>query len=296
MPIAMPDGKKAAVCLSFDFDGLSSWFGTQGLFTPQAISRGEYSARVCVDRLLQLLADYGVTSTWFIPGHTADTWPGLCRAIAEAGHEIAHHNYCHENPVGLDRATEEDIIKRGIDAVVRATGQQPVGYRSPIWDLSESTIPLLIEHGFVYAANGMADDYRPYYARTGDVATMTSAFEYGQETKLIEIPQAWHLSDLIQLEIIFQWPGRIGVAPSEVERIWFDDFEYMYESVPGGVLTYTFHPDGIGRAHRLVILKRLLDRFTSLPDLWVAQMGDIARAWTPDPPGRWADGITYAAT
>lgn len=284
----MPEGKRSAVCLTFDFDGLSSWFVTQGLFTPQAISRGEYSARVAVERLLELLASYGVTSTWFVPGHSAETWPAVTRAIAEAGHEIAHHNYCHENPVGMDRDTEEQIIKRGIDALVAVTGQRPVGYRSPIWDLSENTVSLLVENGFLYAANGMADDYRPYRARIGDEPDVKGPFVYGEETSLIEIPQAWHLTDLIQLEIMFQWPNRISVAPSEVERIWFDDFNYMHEHCPGGVITYTFHPDGIGRAHRVVILKRLLDHITSLSDVWLARMVDVAKAWTPDPPGLWA--------
>lgn len=287
MPVQMPDGKKCAVCLSFDFDGLSSWFGTFDLYTPQAISRGEYSARVAVERLLAFLDEKGIRSTWFVPGHSAETWPAVTRAIAEAGHEIGHHNYCHENPVGLSRQQEEDIIKRGLDALANVAGVRPVGYRSPIWDLSENTIDLLLEHGFTYAGNGMADDFRPYRARVGDRASLTEPFQYGRETPLIEIPSAWYLSDLIQLEIVYNFPHRISVAPSEVERIWMDEFRFMHGSVPGGVLTYTFHPDGIGRPHRFVILQRLVEEISSRGDVWFAQMGEIAKAWTPDPPGLW---------
>jgi peptidoglycan/xylan/chitin deacetylase (PgdA/CDA1 family) len=295
MPITMPDGKTHAVCLTFDFDGLSSWFATQGVFTPQAVSRGEYSARVAVERLLSLLADHDLVSTWFIPGHTADTWPAVTKAIADAGHEIGHHNYCHENPVGLDRSAEAEIIDRGIESLVNVTGQRPLGYRSPIWDLSEYTIELLLERGFVYGANGMADDYRPYRARVGDVASMTEPFRFGRETELIEIPQAWHLSDLIQTEIIFTWPNRTSVSLSEVERMWRDEFEFMVQRCPNGVLTYTFHPDGIGRAPRFLILERLLRRMKEYPGVWFPRMIDVARNWQPDPPGLWEQGIQRAA-
>lgn len=295
MPVQMPQGKRCAVCLSFDFDGLSSFFGTFGLFTPQAVSRGEYSARVAVERLLAFLADKGISSTWFIPGHTAETWPAVTRAIVDAGHEIGHHNYCHENPVGLTRDEEEAIIVRGLDALANVAGVRPVGYRSPIWDLSENTIPLLLEHGFVYAGNGMADDHRPYRARIGDKVSLTEPFVYGDEVDLLEIPSAWYLSDLIQLEIIWEFPHRISVSPGEVERLWRDEFEFLYNHAPGGVLTYTFHPDGIGRPHRFVILERLVEEMLSRGDVWFAKMGEIADAWTPDPPGLWSPSSQTSA-
>ena len=78
------------------------------------------------------------------------------------------------------------------------------------------------------------------------------------------------------------------MAPSEVERIWFDEFNYGYESHPGGVLTYTWHPDGIGRPHRFVILRRLIEHMASRPDVWFPQMREVAAAWTPDAPGLWS--------
>jgi peptidoglycan/xylan/chitin deacetylase (PgdA/CDA1 family) len=283
----MPEGKRFAVCLSFDFDGLGSYFSSFGLTTPQAIGRGEYSARVAVERVLELLARHGLTSTWFVPGHSAETWPAVARAIAEAGHEIAHHGYIHESPLGLSREEEEAVLVRGIESLGTVLGRRPVGYRSPIWDMTDNTVDLLLKHGFTYSANGMADDYRPYPARIGDVVSLTEPFKYGKETALLEIPSAWYLSDLIQLEIVYQFPHRIPVAPSEVERIWFDEFNYGHESAPGGVLTYTWHPDGIGRPHRFVILRRLIEHMASQPDVWFPQMHEVRDAWTPDAPGLW---------
>jgi peptidoglycan-N-acetylglucosamine deacetylase len=104
---------------------------------PSAISRGEFGA-VATERLLQMLARWEIRSTWFIPGHTIDTYPDLVRRIADAGHEIGHHNYCHENPISLSLELEEEtrVLDRGTDAIRRITGKPPEGFRSPAWDLN----------------------------------------------------------------------------------------------------------------------------------------------------------------
>jgi len=67
---------------------------------------------MATERLLQMLARWEIRSTWFIPGHTIDTYPGLVRRIADAGHEIGHHNYCHENPIALSLEEQKRVLDR----------------------------------------------------------------------------------------------------------------------------------------------------------------------------------------
>ena len=76
-----------SVCLSFDFDAICVWLGSLNATSPSAISRGEFGA-VATERLLEMLARWEIKSTWFIPGHTIDTYPDLVRRVADAGHEI----------------------------------------------------------------------------------------------------------------------------------------------------------------------------------------------------------------
>src|SRR5713226_4971619 len=90
----MPD---STVCLSFDFDAMSVWFGYKNV-TPAMLYRGEYGARVGVPRLLKLLDDYAIKATFFIPGHTLDSFPEQAEAILGSGHEVAHHSYAHVDP------------------------------------------------------------------------------------------------------------------------------------------------------------------------------------------------------
>src|ERR1051326_3176057 len=71
------------------------------------MSHQSYGPLVGVPRILSLLARHGITATFFVPGYSAHRYPGVVRKIAEAGHEIAHHSYFHEDTIGMDAKTEE---------------------------------------------------------------------------------------------------------------------------------------------------------------------------------------------
>ena len=76
------------------------------------VSRGEFGP-VGERRILDLLAEHEAQATFFVPGHTALAFPDATQAIVEAGHEVGHHGWVHENPVGLDRAQEAHVLRRG---------------------------------------------------------------------------------------------------------------------------------------------------------------------------------------
>jgi hypothetical protein len=73
-----------SVCLTFDFDAISVWIGSMGSKSPSSISRGEFGA-VGAKRLLEVLRARDIPSTWFIPGHTIETFPEACRAVVGGG-------------------------------------------------------------------------------------------------------------------------------------------------------------------------------------------------------------------
>src|SRR5258708_19751502 len=89
--------KKISVCLSFDFDAISLWLGGFRASSLSAISRGEFG-RVGAERLLTMLHEANIRSTWFIPGHSAETYPHVVEMIVPGGHEIANHGCRHSHP------------------------------------------------------------------------------------------------------------------------------------------------------------------------------------------------------
>jgi peptidoglycan/xylan/chitin deacetylase (PgdA/CDA1 family) len=252
----------ATVCLSFDFDAISIWIGPMGAKSPSMISRGEFGA-VAVPRILKILEREAIPATFFITGHSAETYPEQTRAIAAAGHEIGHHGYLHENPIDLSPEEEELVMARGLEALDAVAGVRPVGYRSPSWDNSPHTIDLLMRYGFRYESSLMADDFTPYWCRTGDVIDPDGPYRFGPEVDLVEMPVSWLLDDFPHFEYI-RLPTRLSPglsAASKVEEIWRDEFDFMVREIPNGVFTLTMHPQVIGRGHRLLMLERLIAHF-----------------------------------
>ena len=198
-------GTAPTVCLTFDFDALSLWLGSFGATSPSMISRGEFGV-VGVRRILRLLDSEGIPATFFVTGHTADTYPDSVRDIVAAGHEIGHHGYLHENPVALaSRDEERAVLERGFEALDRAAGVRPVGYRSPAWDNSPHTIELLLETGMQYESSLMGDDFTPYWCRVGDAIDPDGPYRFGERSDLVEMPVSWVLDDFPHFEYNYTW-------------------------------------------------------------------------------------------
>ncbi len=250
---------RSIVCLTFDFDAISGWIA-RGLTSPSPISRGEFGPRVGVPRLLELLQRHDISASWYIPGHTLETYPEPCRRIFDAGHEIGHHGWTHRPPATLTRGEEEEELTRANEAIRKLTGRYARGYRSPSWDLSPHSVELLLEHGFTYDSSLMGDDYTPYRVRQGDAVTLEAPARFGPTTRLIEMPVSWTLDDYPHFEFIRTptWilPGNMNA--NGVLGNWIDDFLYLDQNLDWGVITYTFHPFVIGRGHRMIMLDKLI--------------------------------------
>ncbi|HXN86789.1 MAG TPA: polysaccharide deacetylase [Candidatus Binataceae bacterium] len=267
--------KKIVVCLSFDFDAISLWLGGFRAKSLSAISRGEFG-RVGATRLLAMLQQWKIPSTWFVPGHSAETYPELTRRIAAEGHEIGNHGYLHSHPKSPE--DEEAILVRGNEALMRITGKRPVGFRSPGAGLSYNMVGLLLKHGFTYDSSLMSDDFTPHYMREGDRAPADGPYQFGKPIGVVEIPFTWGLDDFPAFEYVTSRGGiQQGLSsPSAVYEIWAGDFDYLYDRLGEGVYTLTMHPQVIGRGHRLLMLEKLIEHIRSRPGVTFATMSEVA--------------------
>ena len=282
----MPGSARLSCCITFDFDAMSSWIGSAKSENPSMISRGQFGA-VAVPRILNLLRRYAVHASFAVPGHTAYAYPDVVKRIAGDGHEILHHGWVHENPARLDEVGERRVLERGIEALECVLGRRPVGYRSPAWDLSKSSIALLLEYRFLYDSSCMGHDSYPYYLRVGDEGSRDAAYQFGETVDLVELPVTWGLDDFPLSEYV---PGfNEGLRPAaQVEELWRGDFDYALENAPGGIFTLTLHPQVIGRGNRMRMLERLLEYFASHEGVDFVSMERYASAWkTQNPLEQW---------
>ena len=123
--------KRAVAVLSFDVDAESPILamGRRHAMNAMAMTHQAYGPLVGVPRLLELLADYGLPATFFVPGLTVDRYPRTVESIVEAGHEVGHHSYSHRSPVDLTPAEERADFERALAALERV-GVKPSGHRA----------------------------------------------------------------------------------------------------------------------------------------------------------------------
>ncbi|GAA4115071.1 polysaccharide deacetylase family protein [Enteractinococcus coprophilus] len=282
--------KKIYIAVGVDVDAVGGWLGSYGgEDSPNDISRGLFAGEVGVPRLLQLAQRRNIPFTWFWPGHSIETFPEQFDQVVEAGHEIGHHGYSHENPLEMSREQETEVFEYVYDLIERRAGTAPVGYVAPWWEMSHHTNEILAEAGMLYDHSFMHRDFEPYYVRVGDTWTnidyeAESAKEWmkplvrGQETDLVEIPASWYIDDLPPMMFIKSSPNSHGfVNPRDIEQMWRDQFDWVYREMDYAVYPMTIHPDVSGRPHVLLMLERLFDHFQSHPGVEFAYMKDIAQ-------------------
>jgi peptidoglycan-N-acetylglucosamine deacetylase len=248
---------RATVCVTVDFDAICIWmsWGARG---SRVLSRGEFGAEVGAPRLLDLFERLSIPTTWFIPGHSADTYPAVAARAAAAGHEIAHHGYLHEAFDQLSTDEVRHVIAKGTDALDRATGQRPRGMRVPAGDFDGSLFEILIEEGFTYDSS-VIGEFRPRWCRAKDDLYDDRPPARGRKLDLVELPLSFVMNDFSYFEFNYANPTLVGLSsPEHVFSIWQAQFDYMVEREPGGVLNLTLHPQSIGWGLRIAMLERFL--------------------------------------
>ena len=248
---------KIYVCLTFDFDADSAQVRQKE--DPVRISKGQFAVQRGLSRILTLLERYEIKSTFFVCGWVAESYPGHIDEINLAGHEIAAHGYLHENLDKLD-FNEEIIVHEHTHQILEGMIGKVKGFRAPYWKLSESTLTILSEMGYVYDSSLMDED-RPYVYSVPE-----------SPKNLVEFPVEWFLDDWILFETHQK-------TPEEVFEIWKAQFDAILsvEDLEDSrrVFTLTCHPSCIGHAYRINVLERLI-RYMKTKQAEFVKMIDLA--------------------
>ncbi|HWG89735.1 MAG TPA: polysaccharide deacetylase [Candidatus Thermoplasmatota archaeon] len=280
--------KEILCAFGIDVDAVGGWLGSYGgADSPNDISRGLFAGEVGTPRLLKLFERYGLDTTWFIPGHSLETFPDQMQAVADAGHEIGLHGYSHENPIAMTPEQERDVLDYTLGLVSDLTGERPTGYVAPWWELSPHTTQILLDRGIKYDHSQMHNDFHPYYLRVGDAWTKIDytkkASEWmkplvrGEEMDLIEIPASWYLDDLPPMMFIKTSPNSHGfVSPRHLGEMWTDQFDWVYREYDYAVFPMTIHPDVSGRPQVLLMLERIIEHIQGHDGVRFCTFNEIA--------------------
>ncbi|KAH1301243.1 hypothetical protein KXW98_007495 [Aspergillus fumigatus] len=285
--LSPPKRNKIRVAVSIDLDAVSGWLGTG--HHPDNIladySAGFFAAKVGVPRLLRMLAKLNLADrcTWFIPGHSAESFPDEVAQVVASGAEIGLHGYAHEGAYQMTPQQERDVLVKCIDIATKLTGKKPVGYRAPLYQLRESTLDLLEEFGFEYDASLTDHDCHPFFAPRRPALQpidfsqpastwmhpIPSAGANAREDRrpLVCVPCNWYMEDMTPMQFLPHVPNSHGYTDVRViENLWRDRFLWIRENEEEPIFPVLMHPDTSGMAHVIGMVERLLG--------WVKGWGD----------------------
>lgn len=141
---------KPIASLSLDLDNQWSYMKTHGDAGWESFPS---YLEVVIPRALGVLSELGLRITFFVVGQDAalEKNQAALHSIADAGHEIGNHSFHHEPWLHLySEAQVEDELAKAEEAIERATGRHPRGFRGPGFSLSPTVLRVLLRRGYLY--------------------------------------------------------------------------------------------------------------------------------------------------
>jgi len=249
--------------LSFDVDAETPILveGRRHAENAGVMTHQSYGPLVGVPRILDLLQEYGLPATFFVPGLAAERYPDAVEQILAAGHEVGHHSYAHFSPIDQDAAAERSDFERALEALARFA-VEPKGFRCPSWEPQWRTPALVAEFGLEYDSSLMDAD-SPYLLETpaGDI---------------VELPVHWALDDWEQYAYLPRPQFKSPIeSPQKVLDLWISELDAMRRY--GSLFVLTCHPFLSGRPHRVEVLRRLIEHALGTKDVEFVEAREAAR-------------------
>lgn len=266
------NGAKTAFSLGFDLDGETIWRnkvvnlpGGEGLL--KGISIGKFGPKKGAARVLDILKEFDLKSTWFIPAEIVEKYPDLIAEIADNGHEIGHHGYDHTGEYGKTVEEQVERIEQCQDIFMKYIGKKAVGLR-PTGDLLPETLKwVYTEGGFLYSSAGISGEACDFYSIGNE------------KTRAVNIPcRDEQMDDYVQT-VLNSYPrvleGMPRIAPYEnAYANWVREIEGMIRYGNSG--STAFHPQIAGTPGRAVMFARFCEYLASNKEVWCTSCIDIA--------------------
>lgn len=138
--------------LSVDLDEIPCYTAIHGL--PALESEAQHAVyRKCVPRFESLFTELGISSTFFVIGRDLvdERAASAVSRLHKAGHELGNHTYDHHYDfTRRDSSQIRAQILNGVQAIERAAGVTPVGFRAPGYTITDTVFDALEDLGAKY--------------------------------------------------------------------------------------------------------------------------------------------------
>ena len=173
--------------ISVDLDEINCYAAIHGLAAPGGAAHAIYDR--ALPRLERMFGDEGAPATFFAIGSdlAREQNAAALRRLVAAGHEIANHSLSHfYDLTRRDPATMRAEVRGGIEAIERATGVRPVGFRAPGYTITDDLFDVLADLDVAYDSSVFPCP--PYYAAKA-VAMAAIAARGRQSRSVLDDPR-----------------------------------------------------------------------------------------------------------
>lgn len=266
------NGAKAAFALGFDVDGATIWRNKAhklegGEAFIKGISIGEYGTKVGVFRLLEILDEYDLKATWFIPAENIEKHPKLACTLLDKGHEIAHHDYDHRGEYGNTADEQIRFIENCQNIFLKYTGIKAKGFRGTTSILSETEEWMYTDGGFVYGSCGLAGE------------KCEKIVVNGKKTNAVNIPCRDEMMDDYMQTVMNSYPqvlvGMPRIAPyKNPYENWINEINGIIRYETAG--SPAFHPQIAGTPGRALMFEKFCRYLADNKNIWCSTCLDLA--------------------
>ncbi len=220
----------------------------------------EYGSRAGFWRLHKLFQEKKIPITVFGVGMALEKNPEICKAIKEAGYEVASHGWRWIDYQNIKKSEEKKHMKLAIQTHKRIFGVRPNGWYTG--RCSPNTRDLVMEEGgFLYDSDSYSDDL-PYW-------------ETRNKKKQLIIPYTLDNNDM-------RFTTNQGFNTGDHFFTYLkDSFDTLYEEgkTSPKMMSVGLHCRLIGKPGRIQSLKKFLDYVLKHEDVWLCKRIDIAKHW-----------------
>ena len=220
----------------------------------------EYGSRAGFWRLHKLFQEKKIPITVFGVGMALEKNPEVCKAIIEAGYEVASHGWRWIDYQNIKKSEEKKHMNLAIKSHTKIFGERPTGWYTG--RCSSNTRDLVMEDGgFLYDSDSYSDDL-PYW-------------ENRNKKKQLIIPYTLDNNDM-------RFATNQGFNTGDHFFSYLkDSFDALYEEGQKNpkMMSVGLHCRLIGKPGRIQSLKKFLDYILNHKGVWICKRIDIAKHW-----------------
>lgn len=222
-----------------------------------AMTWGTYGSARGVWRLLKILNENHVPSTFVANAHSMEIAPEAVEQMLKSGHEIAAHSYTQDALMAyLTPDEERAIIAKCVNVFKKLTGAPPKGWLSPVLAPTAHTEELIAEAGLLWYGDYNHIDL-PFCVDT-------------KHGRLVALPHSDFADHRVLRGNTRDWYD-----------VYKDTFDYLYANEPMSYLNITMHCHFGGRPLMAAQVDKILKYIRGFPGAWFVRHDELAQ-WVKD--------------